>query len=187
MSVEPVQIVPVHITPKHPVVHSIRVQHGHNQKVEVLPQQIRTVIFLIQQEPQNTLHTIGSWSLSRMHPPRNYDFGFPYHIGPEFFIGEDALYIVLSHLLTIPSFGDGQELKFPFFFGVGEHLIMKVDILMVHIFESEFLDKILAILVGVGEGEGKLDPFVVGLFEFVLEAEFHIILPIVLTMIDECT
>ena len=122
-----------------------------------------------------------------MHPPRNNNLRFPYDVRSEFLVREDAFNIFLSHFLAIPSLSDGEELKFPFLFGVGEYLIMEVDIFMVYIFESKFLDKVLAILIGVGKSKCKFNPLVICFLEFVLEAEFDIIFSIVLDMIDTCT
>lgn len=50
--VRAVQILPVQVAPEHPMVDSIRIEHRHDYEVEMFPQQVGSIVFLIKQKQE---------------------------------------------------------------------------------------------------------------------------------------
>lgn len=46
--VQPVQVLPVDVSPEHPVVDAVGVQHRDHYEVEILPKQVSSVVLLVQ-------------------------------------------------------------------------------------------------------------------------------------------
>jgi hypothetical protein len=172
-----VEVVALEVGPEHAFEHSVGVDHRDEDEVEVLPQQHGAVIILVEQEPQDAFHAVGGRGLARVHPRRNHHLGPVSHEGT-LVVGEDAFHVGLLLVSAVVDVGDGDEFDVVAPAGLGEHLVVEVDIGVEGVLLVEFLEEVLAVAVGVGVGECELDP--VFLCELVLEAKFRLVETVVL-------
>jgi hypothetical protein len=56
-----------------PPSHSVRVEHRHQHKHEVLAQQMCPHVLLIEEEADHPVHSVAGRSFDRVHPCRNKD------------------------------------------------------------------------------------------------------------------
>ena len=68
MDIHSIQVLAQNIVSEHALVDAFRVHHGDQNKMEILTQKVRAVVFFIQQKPNYSFHTKGSRGLTWMHP-----------------------------------------------------------------------------------------------------------------------
>jgi hypothetical protein len=134
--------------------------------VEVLPQQIRTVIFLINQKSDDSLHTVRGRSLTRMHPCRNDNNGL-INFERTGALPKQSLNLSLSFHFAISLIGYGHNVNFAMFARPAQHLRIKVNLVVFCIFFFRLFNKVFVVLVRIRVTERKFHPS----FFRILEAE----------------
>ena len=67
MKVQSVEVLAVQIIAEHAFEDSLRIDNWNEGKLEVLSEEVGTVIVFIDQEADDSLHAMRSWYLSRMN------------------------------------------------------------------------------------------------------------------------
>jgi hypothetical protein len=113
-----------------------------------------------------------------VHPPRNYDARLVDLERSLTAFLENTLDCRLTLRAEIPPVGDGEQVHLPGLAGAAEDLTVEVYFLVLVVLLREGVDKVLAVLVGVGVGEGELDPVL--LVEGEAEGELGLVRRVVL-------
>lgn len=147
VEIHPVEIFTVEVVSEHALENPLGVQHGYKGEMEMFPQQVRTVVFLVQQEAEHALHAEGCGRLTRMHTCRNDDPWLVYLEGPLCALLKNALHCGLPLSSYIPPISDCHQMHPPCLTGPTKRLLMEVYLRVAAVLPTHSMYEIIAILV----------------------------------------
>jgi len=67
LKVHSIEVVTIQVASEHTFKYTLRIDHWNNIKMEVFAKEIRAIVVFVEEETNDSLHTMRSWSLTRMH------------------------------------------------------------------------------------------------------------------------